>query len=203
MTTESILVIAPYYLLMIDPEFDIKLIGLSIGITLMVTIPTTIMIQRYLSSRLKDRALIVVLLILAIIGACNLFLMYLYDATLIQYIIISCVCLIICSLLENTTSTMITKIIPGNYEVANSNAGVIITYVTTIGRVIGALMIYFTSGLDYDAMNIVVYGIIAGLFTLILLITLVFYKDLRVKAIARILRNRTSLQAKDTMDKFN
>jgi predicted MFS family arabinose efflux permease len=193
MTTESILVIAPYYLLCLDPEVDIKIVGLSLGISLFITIPTTVLLSRYLANRLKDRAIIVLLLILCILVSCSLFLIHLYETLLIQYIIVSCICLIVCTLLENTTSTMITKIIPGNYEVASSNAGLLINYVTTCGRVIGSLMIYFTSQLNYEKMNIVVYGIIAGLFALIFIITLLFYKDLRVKAIARILRNRVGM----------
>jgi MFS family permease len=193
MTTESILVIAPYYLLCIEPDFDIKMIGLALGTALLITIPTTILLSRYLANRLKDRSIIVLLLVLSIVASSNLFLIYFFDSALVQYLVSSCVCLIICTLLENITSNMIAKIIPGNYQVANSNAGLIINYVTTVGRIIGSLMIWFCESMHFHEMNMLVYGIIAGLFTLILIITLAFYKDLRVKAIARILRNRTSL----------
>jgi MFS family permease len=194
MTTESILVIAPYYLLCIDPNFDFRLIGLSLGASLAITVPTTILLSRYLANRLKDRAIIILLLVLCTLISLALFLIHFYETFVLEYIIIACICIIICTLLENITSTMITKIIPGNYEVASSNAGLLINYVTTMGRIIGSLMLYITSMMTYEKMNSVVYGIITGLFMLILIITLVFYKDLRVKAIARILRNRVLKQ---------
>jgi MFS family permease len=197
MTTESILVISPYYLICIDPDFNFELIGLAQGASLVITIPTTILLSRYLANRLKDRAIIVLLLVLCILISLALLLIHFYETAVLEYIMISCVCLIVCTLLENTTSTMITKIIPGNYQVASSNAGLLLNYITTVGRVIGSLMIFFTSELNFEKMNSVVYGIIAALFMLILIITIVFYKDLRVKAIARIMRNRVALNKSD------
>jgi hypothetical protein len=114
------------------------------------------------------------------------------------YMLASGSLIVFTSLFENTASMVFTKIIPSNYEVMKVNGSKIINYVSVIGRIIGSLMLFIMSGFDYVMINRVVYGVTAGLFVLILLIILVLYSNLRVKAIARILRDRNRRKTKTT-----
>jgi hypothetical protein len=173
----------------VDKEYDNKLIGLYMGVSLFITIPTTFLLTNYLSRKLKDRRIIIILLSLSVLF--NLLMLCIFEASIIKFVAMSCACLITGNLLENTASLMFAKIIPGNFEIGRLNAGLIINYSTTIGRMLGALCIFFLSWFEYYEMEIIIYSITSGLYFILLIFCLVFYKDMRVKAIARILRNRS------------
>jgi hypothetical protein len=159
------------------------------GISLFVIIPTTFLLSSYLSRRLKDRRIIVLLLSLSVFF--NLLILCIFERSVIKFLTMSCACLILGNLLENTSSLMFLKIIPGNFEIGRVNAGLIINYSTTVGRMIGSLMVFCFSSFEYWDMELIIYSITAGFYFIILLVCIVFYKEMRVKAIARILRNRS------------
>jgi hypothetical protein len=159
------------------------------GISLFITIPTTFLLSSYLSLRLKDRKTIILLLTLSVIF--NLLMLCVFDRSVLKFIVMSCACLILGNLLENTSSLMFAKIIPGNFKIGSVNAGLFINYATTMGRMIGSLMVFCFSSFNYWDMEIIIYSITSGLYMFILLFCIIFYKEMRVKAIARILRSRS------------
>jgi hypothetical protein len=159
------------------------------GISLFITIPTTFLLSNYLHRSLKDRKTIILLLSLSVVF--NLLMLCVFERSIIKFIIMSAACLILGNLLENTSSLMFAKIIPGNFMIGGTNAGLFINYATTIGRMIGSLMVFGFSNFQFWDMEIIIYSITSGLYLLILLFCIIFYKEMRVKAIARIMRNRS------------
>jgi predicted MFS family arabinose efflux permease len=143
---------------------------------------------------MKDRKALVVILLTCLIS--NILLITIWAENIVLYMISSGSLLVCTCLFENTASLTFTKIIPSNYEIMKINGSKFINYVTVIGRIIGSLMLFMTSPFDYLLMNRVVYGITAGLFLIIFLLIVAFYSNLRVKAIARILRNKNRRKTK-------
>ena len=98
------------------------------------------------------------------------------------------------NLLENTTTTMFSKIIPSDYSVNGLNAGFIINISTSIGRALGCCIITLLGSVNPETLNRVSFGVTGGLLLLGLVVLIAFYPNLRVKAIARILRGRASVR---------
>jgi hypothetical protein len=107
------------------------------------------------------------------------------------FMLISGFLIVLSNLLENVSSLMFAKIIPSNYEIGIINAGVLINNISMLGRLLGCLLLYiFSSFRNYDLINIV-FTITFGFYVFVLLLTLLLYSDLRIKAIARLMRNKS------------
>ncbi len=92
------------------------------------------------------------------------------------------------SILESAASTLLAKIVPNNIGM---NTGMIIIITTTIGKFVGSCIVsifgkYF--GIDYLDNSIFLFFSI--LFATILLVVYIKFKDLRVKAISRIIKKQ-------------
>lgn len=164
--------------------------------SLFLTIPSGLILTNTLSTWMKDRKALIIILILCL--TCNILLVTICDKDMIMYIICSGCLIVLTVLFENTASLTFNKIIPSNYEICKISASKLINYVTVSGRIIGSFILFPLSTYDYDMINKLVYGTTSGLFVLILLIIIIFYSNLRVKAIARILRNRNKIKSKAT-----
>ena len=95
---------------------------------------------------------------------------------------------------------MFSKIIPADYEVWSMNAGFVIQIFATFGRILGALMLTIAGFTTDEDLNLITYGITLMLFVCSLIMAIVFYKNLRVKAIARILRNSSATRKLKTAE---
>ena len=98
------------------------------------------------------------------------------------------------NLLENTTTAMFSKIIPSDYNIHGLNGGFIINISTSLGRALGCCIITFLGPVEAETLNRVSFGVTGGLLLIGLIILLILYSYLRVKAIARILRGRASVR---------
>jgi hypothetical protein len=195
-TTESLLIISPYYIQDLDSEFDSKLVALLMGASLLLVIPVGLLYTHYLGSKIRDRKSLIYLIIACIFF--NFFILNLFYTSLVQYCIMFVFLIVSATLLENMATTMFSKIIPSDYEVFKLNAGLVIQIATTLGRFIGAAMLTCAGFASDENLNRITYGITLGLFIAVLVMSIVFYSDLRVKAIARILRLRTMRKLKKT-----
>ena len=80
----------------------------------------------------------------------------------------------------------------------NQNASAFIQIFSTVGRVIGSMMLSVVGFTIDENINRITYGITLGLFIISLIVTIIYYQHLRVKAIARILRVRTDRKLKNS-----
>lgn len=183
------LVITPYYLHEINKEVDTKLIALILSGALFAVIPSSYYFNNYISNKEKDRKMIIYLIASSIIF--SVLIINIFDEAALKYTIIFVFLIISCNILENLTTNLFSKIIPADYELWTFNASFVIQIFTNTGRILGSLMLFFDGFKDYLTLNRITFSITASLFIITLVITLIHYKDLRVKAIARILRSKT------------
>jgi hypothetical protein len=111
-----------------------------------------------------------------------------YDEENIWEYFIGMVWLIILSnLLEKTASSFFSKIIPNDFKVFDIKGNTVINIVSNIGRILGAMIPILSEKYDLIQMNkgTFIYFICLSVVTLSFMI--LFYDDLRIKAISRIL----------------
>ncbi len=156
---------------------------------LFAVIPTGYFFNNYLSTKVRDRRMIIYLLISSLLF--SILIINIFDHLALKFAIIFIFLIISCNLLEGLSTNMFSKIIPYDYELWTFNATFIIHISTTTGRIFGSLILFFAGFGDVYDLNRITYSVTAFLFVFCLIITLIYYKDLRIKAIARILRNRT------------
>jgi MFS family permease len=196
LTTESLLIITPFYIHDLDPDFSRKGIALLISCGLFLIIPMGFLFNNYLSYRIKDRRMLIYLLLSTIIF--NALILNIFYTSIVQYCIMFILLTISSNLLESMATTMFSKIIPSDYEIWSYNAGYIIQFFTTIGRIFGSLMLTLAGFASDENLNLITYGITLGLFIIALAVSVYYYSYLRVKAIARILRGRSMRKLKNS-----
>lgn len=189
LTIESLLVISPFYITHLKDDADIKLVALLMSAALLLVIPASFLISHYLNTKIRDRRMMVYLIATCIVF--NILIVNFLYASLIQYCIVFVFLIISTSLLESVATMMFSKIIPSDYVVWKMNAGFLIQVMSTLGKVFGALMLTFAGFSTDENLNRIAYGITLGLFLVGIVLSLLYYSELRVKAIARILRVKT------------
>lgn len=196
LTTESLLIITPFYIHDLNPAFSQKGIALLISCGLFLIIPMGFLFNNFLTYAIKDRRMLIYLLFSTIIF--NALILNIFYTSIIQYCVMFILLTISSNLLESMATTMFSKIIPSDYEIWSYNAGYIIQFFTTFGRVIGSLMLTLAGFASDENLNLITYGISLGLFLFALVVSLYYYSYLRVKAIARILRGRSMRKLKNS-----
>jgi hypothetical protein len=187
MTNESILVTAPYYLYRVEVKQNESIVSLYMSMSLFLIIPTSLLLSNYLSNKMKDRKIIILLVVFCVM------LMFVLSRleNSVFFMFLSGFIIVISSLLENLASQMFAKIIPSNYEICKMDAFIIINYITTFARLIGCLSLFVFPGLNEIELINIIFTISFGFYCFILFLSIVFYNDLRVKAIARLMRNKS------------
>lgn len=188
LTTESLLIISPYYIQDLDSNLDSKLIACLMGFSVLFVIPLWYLYSHYLGRRLGDRRLMLILIIACIVF--NVLILNLFYTSITQYCIMFVFLIISATLLENISTTLFAKIIPSDYKLLNLNVGMVIQITTTAGRFFGALMLTLAGFASDENLNRITYGITLGIFVTVLTVIIILYEDLRIKAIARIMRSR-------------
>jgi hypothetical protein len=196
LTTESLLVITPFYLHDISSDMINEYISLLISFALFLVVPVGFLVNNYLAYKIVDRRMLIYLLIFTIIF--NFFIIDIFYTSMVQYCIIFMCLIISCNVLENIATTMFSKIIPADYELWNYNAGFLIQVGTTLGRILGAAMLTMAGFTSDQDLNRITYGITLGMFMISLVVIVFYYTHLRVKAIARILRGRSLRKLRKT-----
>jgi MFS family permease len=107
------------------------------------------------------------------------------------YIFSVCFVLLIITtnLMESIGSSLLAKIIPPDWELGTLNAGFIITISTTTGNALGSFMLTISGWFGKDLILIITYGFCCLFFFVIIILVALNYSELRVKALARILKN--------------
>ena len=91
------------------------------------------------------------------------------------------------SCLESVASSLLIKAYVDEVEGTWMNSGFIISYSTTSGRSIGSLLVTITLilvGVDYALP--LLYGFISIVFAIVIIISYIFRRELRVKSIAKL-----------------
>jgi len=204
MTTETLLVVTPLYLVEIElngkdsrsqKEIEktlLPLMSFLMSISLFLIIPVGFFFQKKIYNKIRERRIILYFTIICIIF--NLLIINFSFTSVEQYCIVFVFFIIATNLLENTTTTMFSKIIPSDYTVNGLNAGFIVNISTSLGRALGCCIITILALDNAATLNRVSFGITGGLLAIGLIVLGMLYSNLRVKAIARILRSRASVR---------
>lgn len=139
----------------------------------------------------KERNILLTLLALAFVSC--FFIMDLFFDDYIQYSVMFIVLLVVSNCIEISMSILLSKIIPSDWKFIGFSNGFIISVVNSLGKTVGSVLIS-VSLIISNKMLIITYSICAGLFLIAIVLCFVFYSDLRVKAIARIMNNRTIMK---------
>jgi hypothetical protein len=81
---------------------------------------------------------------------------------------------------------------PPDWELGTINTGFLITISTTSGRAIGSSMLTISGAISTKYLNVITYGFVSFLFFILLVLVITNYGELRVKAIARIIKKGSS-----------
>jgi MFS family permease len=128
----------------------------------------------------------------------NFFIIDIFYTSLVQYCIMFVFLIISTNLLESVATSMFSKIIPSDYEVCKKNAGFVIQIMMSIGRILGSLMLSIAGTSTDENLNRIAFSITFALFFICFMVLVYYYSNLRVKAIARILRGRSMRKLKDS-----
>ena len=137
---------------------------------------------------ITERNLIIILLFLLLINN-SLFLVFHYCE--IKHYFIIATDTIMASITEKYTAHLFLYIIPDNYIVCKIHGNVVINICSMISRIIcGILLFIINDDRDiYEDFSIIIYIIMTSLSFISLLLYLIFYKEIRVKAINRIIKS--------------
>lgn len=204
MTTETLLVLTPLYLVQIEfygqderrqKEIErilLPLVSFLISLSLFLIIPVGYFFQKKVFNKVRERRIVLYLSIICLL--LNILIMNFYFTNISQYCVIFIIFMITTNLLENTTTTMFSKIIPSDYNVYGINAGFTINISTSLGRTLGCCLITLLNGVEATTLNLVCFGVTGALMLIGLIVLITLYPNLRIKAIARILRSRASIR---------
>ena len=102
------------------------------------------------------------------------------------------------NMLESNASNLFAKVVPHDYEVGIFNAGIknlnlgfIITISTTVGRTIGSNFLTISGLISVEYINSITYSFCTFFFLILFFLGYFFYGELRVKAIARIIKKKS------------
>jgi MFS family permease len=204
MTTETLLVVTPLYLVTIELDGQdertrkevektlLPLISLLISLSLFLIIPVGYFFQKKIMGKIGERTIILYLTIICFLF--NILIFQFVFTSVYQYCLIFIFFIISTNLLENTLTSMFSKIIPSDYNIYGINGGFFINVSTCLGRSLGCCIITFIGSVRYQTLNRICFGVTGGLILFGLIVFISFYNTLRIKAIARILRGRASIR---------
>lgn len=143
------------------------------------------MIFKKVAGKKRDRNTLLIVLIVCILSSIGL--VYLINDSIIQYTIFYVILVNFTYFLESASNSLMSKQSPKQWEKRTVNTGFIISISTTFGRALGSLMITFVGkvfGSEYT--NMITYSTSAILLLILTISSLIFWKDLRVKAFSKV-----------------
>ena len=140
----------------------------------------------------RDKFFLIIILSLNLI---NCSLLIFFSQNQIEILIIcSALAIILSNLIQKTASHYFFNIIPSYYILCRIQGNILINIITTLGRIVSSgLLIAYEKNQEYEIVdeffNAVYYIIMTLLSLLSLLFYCIYYSDIRVKAISRIIKN--------------
>jgi len=140
----------------------------------------------------RDKIFLIIILSMNLINSSSL--IYLAQKQYFIFIANSSLAIILSNLIQKTSAHYFFNIIPNNYIICGIQGNVLINILSTIGRISsGGLLImykiYEHKDIMKDYFNIIYYSIMTLLSFISLLLYMIFYSDIREKAISRIIKN--------------
>ena len=136
---------------------------------------------------ITEKNLIIILLILLLINN-SLFLVFHYCEIKHYYIIATDT--IMASITEKYTAHLFLYIIPDNYILCKIHGNVVINIFSMISRICCCILLFIIKdNNDFEDFSIIVYIIMTSLSFISLLLYLIYFKEIRVKAINRIIKS--------------
>ena len=140
----------------------------------------------------RDKIFLIIILSMNLINSSSL--IYIAQKQYFIFIANSSLAIILSNLIQKTSAHYFFNIIPNNYIICGIQGNVLINILSTIGRISsGGLLImykiYEHKDIMKDYFNIIYYSIMTFLSFISLLLYMIFYSDIREKAISRIIKN--------------
>ena len=142
---------------------------------------------------ISERKLIIILLLLLLIN--NALFICFHYLNIKHYIIIATET-VIASVTEKYVAHLFLYIIPENYIICRIHGNVLINIFSMISRVLCSGLLIILDTTDINIFNVVMYSVMTCLSFISLLLYFIFYKDIRIKAINRIIKSNPSDEIK-------
>ena len=176
------------------------------GFVLSMSFLMVILCELVLSKKIectRDKILLIFLLSMNLINSS--FLIFFSQQNNVILIICSSLAIIFSNLIQKTSSHYFFNIIPNYYIICKIQGNILINVISTIGRIFSsALLIAYEKNQDEEIVdeffNAVYYFIMTLLSFFSLLFYSVYYSDIRVKAISRIIQNDNKNEIKISTD---
>ena len=138
------------------------------------------------SSFISERSLIIILLSLLLINNGLFILFYFLE---INIIFIIATDIILASISEKYTAHLFLYIIPDSYIICKIHGNVFISIFSMISRILCSGLLIIVNMNNTKVYNLTIYIVMTSLSFFSLLLYLIFYKEIRIKAIKRIMKN--------------
>ena len=136
---------------------------------------------------IAERTFIIILLFLLLINNGLFFIFYIVDKSNYYFIIPSDI--IITNITEKYVAHLFLYIIPDSYKICKINGNVFINIFSMISRIVCCAMLIIIIKTDLKIYNLIIFCFMTGLSLISLLLYLIYYKEIRIKAINRIMKN--------------
>ena len=98
--------------------------------------------------------------------------------------------IILSRFIEKASSLFFSNIIPNEFNIFGINGNICINTISHIGRVIAAFSPFLLTYMDFHKANLIYYSIMTIFSLISFIIFFIYYKDLRIKAISRIIHQQ-------------
>jgi hypothetical protein len=135
---------------------------------------------------ITERNLIIILLILLVINNGLFLVFHYYDIS--HYFIIS-TDTILASVTEKYVAHLFLYIIPDNYILCRIHGNVLINIFSMFSRLLCSSLLIILNVLHVNSFNVIIYIVMTSLSFISFFLYLIFYRDIRIKAINRIIKS--------------
>ena len=135
---------------------------------------------------ITERNLLIILLSLLLINNALFLFFHFFD---INHYFIIATDTIMASITEKYAAHLFLYIIPESYILCRIHGNILINIFSMISRILSSGLLVIMNIKNIEYFNIIIYSVMTGLSFFSLLLYLIFYKDIRIKAINRIIKN--------------
>ena len=98
--------------------------------------------------------------------------------------------IILSRFIEKASSSFFSNIIPNEFNIFGINGNICINTISHIGRVLAAFSPFLLTYMDFHKANLIYYSIMTFFSLISFIIFLIYYNDLRIKAISRVIHQQ-------------
>ena len=135
---------------------------------------------------ITERNLLIILLSVLLINNALFLFFHFFD---INHYFIIATDTIMASITEKYAAHLFLYIIPESYILCRIHGNILINIFSMISRILSSGLLVIMNIKNIEYFNIIIYSVMTGLSFFSLLLYLIFYKDIRIKAINRIIKN--------------